>query len=227
MNQRRHEGGSTLIEVVIAMAILAVMGVIALETFRLGSGSWDKTERRAEADQRLRVTHDMLAHEFALLESVTVKIDGQKVTGFRGGADRMFFYAAPDVTAAAPYAGMVRRVSLVVEPDKGLVLREGWPLVDGLAGFEPGTAMRVLDPRVAAMHVRYLAPPAKDVASPHWIEAWDPLEQLLNSVKVPGTGATSTALLPSMIELTLTVLEERGPRVRQFLFPIRIGRYLL
>lgn len=225
--KQRHDGGSTLIEVMIAMVILAVMGVIALETFRLGTGSWEKADRRAEADQRLRVTHDVLAHELALLESVTVKIDGRKVTGFRGGADRLSFYAAPDVTAAAPYAGMIRRVSLSVEPDKGLVLREGWPLVDGYTGFESGTAVRALDPRVTAMRVRYLAPPSKDVAAPHWIEDWDPLRQLLDSVKMPGTSTTNTALLPSTIELTLTVLEERGPRAQQFIFPIQVGRYLL
>ena len=227
MTRWRHEGGTTLMEVVIAMAILAVMGVIALQAFRLGTDSWDKVERRAEADQRLRVIHDMLARELALIESVTVKIDGRKVTGFRGGADRILFFAAPDVTAATPFAGMVRRVSLGVEPDKGLILREGWPLVDGLVEFEPGTAMRVLDPRVSAMRVRYLAPPTRDVAAPHWIENWDPMERVLNSVRVPGTSTTKTVLLPSTIELTLTVLEERGPRTRQFLFPIRIGRYLL
>jgi len=223
----RHEGGTTLIEVVIALMILAVMGVIALQAFRLGSDSWSKVERRADADQRLRVTHDLLARELGLMESVPVKIEKRKVTGFRGVTDRIWFYAAPDVTAAAPLAGMIRRVSLAVEPDKGLVLREGWPLVDGLIGFEPGASIRVLDPRVSAMRVRYLAPPTKDVAVPHWIDEWDPVERLLNSVRMPGTGTTNLTLLPSTVELTLTVLEERGYRARQFLFPIRIGHSLL
>lgn len=227
MTSLRHEGGTTLIEVVIAMTILAVMGVIAVEAFRLGAGAWDKTERRVEGDQRLRVTHDVLAHELAMLEPVTVKIDGRNVTGFRGGAEQMWFYAAPDVAAAVPYAGMMRRVTLLVEPDKGLILREGWPLMDGLAGFEPGMSVRVLDPRVSAMRVRYLAPPDTENAVSHWIEEWDPLERFVNSVKVPGTKTTNATLLPSTIELTLTVLEERGPRTQQFLFPVRVGRYLL
>ena len=139
----------------------------------------------------------------------------------------MSFYAAPDVMAAPPFAGMMRRVSLAVEPDKGLVLREGWPLADGLVGFEPGASIRVLDPRVSAMRVRYLAPPTKDVTVPHWIDEWDPLERMLNSVKTPGTSTTNATLLPSTVELTLTVLEERGPRTRQFLIPIRTGRYVL
>lgn len=87
--------------------------------------------------------------------------------------------------------------------------------------------MRVLDPRVAAMRVRYLAPPDKEVALPHWIEDWDPVERFLNSVKLPGGTSANTTLVPSTIELTLTVSEERGPRTRQFLFPIRTGRYVL
>lgn len=227
MIQQRHESGATLLEVVIALAILAVMGVIALEAVRVGAGAWDKTERRAEADQRLRVTHDVLAHEFAQLEAVTMKIEGRNVTGFRGDSEQVVFYAAPDVTAEAPYAGMFRRVSLLVVQDKGLTIREGWPLVDGLAGFEPGAAMRVLDPRVTAMRLRYLAPPTRAVAEPHWIENWDPVDRLLNSVRMPGSRTANTGLLPSAVELTLTVLEDGGARTRQFLFPIPVGRYLL
>ena len=66
------EAGVTLIEAVIALTILAVMGVIALEAMRLGYRTWEKTERRADADQRLRVMHDLLVHEFSRLEPVTI-----------------------------------------------------------------------------------------------------------------------------------------------------------
>ena len=226
MSRQGHERGVTLLEVVIGLTILSVMGVMALEAVRIGARTWDTTERRADANQRVRAIHEVLAHEFAKLQPVALKIDVRLVTGFQGQAGQVFFYAAPDETAEAPYTGLVRRVSLSVVPDKGLALREGWPLVDGLGGFEPGEAVRVLDPRVTGMQVRFLAPPTKEVAEPHWIENWDPVERFMNSLRVPGSGAANTILLPSAVELTLTVLEERGPRTQRLLFPIHVGRYL-
>ena len=81
--------------------------------------------------------------------------------------------------------------------------------------------------QTCALPIWYLAPPDTENAVSHWIEEWDPLERFVNSVKVPGTKTTNATLLPSTIELTLTVLEERGPRTQQFLFPVRVGRYLL
>jgi len=226
---RSHEGGFTLLEVVVALAILAIMGVLALEAFRVGSRAWDKTERRAELDQRLRVTHDLLAHEFAQIEPVMIKIEGRRITGFRGEIDKAIFYGAPDGSAAEPYSGLLRRLSIGVEPGKGLVLREGWPLVDGQAGLETGTKWRVLDSHVTAIRFRYLAPASKEVAGPHWIKEWDPVERVMNTVKVPGSivAVSGSSLLPSLVEVSLTVRDGQSFRVHQFMFPIRVGQYLL
>lgn len=221
------EAGVTLIEAVIALTILAVMGVIALEAMRLGYRTWEKTERRADADQRLRVMHDLLVHEFSRLEPVTTKIETHRVTAFRGFPDKLVFYGAPDMFAAQPYAGLVRRVSMQVEPGRGLVVGEGWPLVDGQSGFEAGTASRVLDPRVIAVRFRYLAPPSKDIEAPHWIEEWEPVERQMNRLATPGVRASNSVLLPSAVELTLVMQEEQIAREHRFVFPIRIGRYLL
>ena len=139
------------------------------------------------------------------------------------------FYGAPDVSAAEPYSGMMRRLSISVESDKGLVLREAWPLVDGQAGLEIGSNWRVLDPRITGIRFRYLAPASKDIPAPHWIAQWNPVERAVNNVKIPGssTAQGGAGLLPSMVEVTMVVREGEIDRVHQFMFPIRVGRYLL
>lgn len=228
VNRRSSEGGFTLIEVTVGLTICAVMAVIVLEATRVGSRAWDKVERRAEADQRSRVTHDLLTHELSRVEPVLIKIEGRRVAGFRGGPDRLMFYGAPDVAALEPYSGMMRRVSFGVEPERGLVLREGWPLVDGQVGLEVSGGGRVLDPRVTAIRFRYLAPPTKEVGHSHWITDWDPLERMMSSLKVPVGSKTSVGgLLPLAIEITITFTEGPELRMQQFLFPVRVGRSLL
>lgn len=228
MNRRTREGGFTLIEVTVGLTILAVMAVLVLEAVRLGSRAWEKTERRAEADQRSRVMHDLLAHELSQVEPVLIKVEGRRVAGFRGTSDRLVFYGAPDVAAPEPFSGMMRRVSLGIEPERGLVLREGWPLVDGQVGLEVSGGGRVLDSRVTAVRFRYLAPPTKEVVSTQWITDWDPLERMMNSMKVPVARNTSAAgVLPWAIEITMTLFEGEDARVQQFLFPVRVGRYVM
>ena len=229
--------GLTLLEVLLALLMLAVMGVIALEAFRLGHRSWERGEQRAEAEQRIRVIHGMLADALASLQPVRAEVDGKRVMAFRGSRDRVFFYSAPDRYLAFPYAGMVRGLSFFVEQGKGLVVEESYPLVEGQVSLDPRGAIKVVDPHVTGIRFRYLVPPSEEENGPRWVETWEPLELsegTVRSARVPprrhrrrtASRSAQHRLLPLAVEARVTVADKRGEREHNSLFPIRVGHYV-
>jgi general secretion pathway protein J len=71
---RRTQSGFTLLEVLIATVLLAIMMTLLLGSLRVGAGSWEQGERRAEQASRLLVTHNFfrsyLSGALPLLEAV-------------------------------------------------------------------------------------------------------------------------------------------------------------
>jgi len=221
-----RDEGITLIEVMVALTIIAVMGVISLEAVRLGSSSWERAEQRAEVDQRMRVVFDILSHEIGRLEPVMIKVEGKRVAAFLGTQEKVVFYSAPNASLATPSAGMLRGLTVFVQDGKGLVIRESEPLVDGHMGLDPGGRFLVVDPYVTRIQFRYFAPPSKDDPSAHWVNDWDPVERVAATTMAPGR-PSSRGLLPSTVEASMTIVDEQGTHEHRFLFPVRVGRYLL
>ncbi len=226
--------GLTLLEVLITLVILAVMGVIALEAFRIGHRSWERGERRAEAEQRIRVVYGMLSHELASLRPVTAELDGKRVMAFQGSQDRVFFYSAPDGYVSFPYNGMVRGLSFFVERGKGLVVQEGYPLIEGQVSLDPGGAIKVVDPHVTRIRFRYLAAPSRDEIGPQWVEVWDPVEvsestrrrvRARTARQRRGERAQRSGL-PLAVAVQVTIADERGERALDFLLPIPLAHEL-
>lgn len=226
----RSNKGLTLLELLITLTIMAFLGVIALEAFRLGSRSWERGEGRAEREQRIRVIYGTLAQELASLQPITALVDGKQVLAFQGKSDRILFYSGPDGHRAFPYSAMIRSLAYFVEPGKGLLVQEGYPLVEGEVFLEPRGEVKILDPKAVQIRFRYLVPPSPgEKDSPRWVEAWDPLQV---PGEVPrGIGEASliqhpTSGLPLAVEVTVTVREEREEQELSFLLPIHVGRRL-
>ena len=219
--------GLTLLELLIALIILSVIGIIALEAFRLGSRSWERGEKLAEREQRIRVIYGTLAQELASLQPITALVDGKRVMAFQGRSDRILFYSAPDGHRAFPYSAMIRSLAYFVEPGKGLVIQESYPLVEGEVSLDSRGEVKVLDPQATRIRFHYLAPPSPGEGDPRWIEAWDPLEapgETPAAVRFQGVGQQGMGGLPLAVEVTVAIGEERGERELSFLFPIHVGR---
>lgn len=221
-----RQDGFTLLELLIALVILAMMAVIGLEAFRLGSRAWERGERRADAEQRVRVIQGALARDLGALEPVTLVVDEKHVVDFVGRPERVAFHSAPVAYRPLPYGAMVRRVSYYVEPGAGLVAHEAYPLA------ERASATRLLDRSVVRIGFRYLAPPARGESAPHWMPTWKPRE-------IGGPGAfvrrlpegavddsASTGTLPLAVEITITLDAEGRAHDLTLLVPIHVGRYL-
>jgi len=92
----RVQTGFTLLEVLIATVLLAIMMTLLLGSLRVGVTSWEQGERRAEQASRLLVTHNFLrSHLSGVLPLLEKSAGGQAaaatppVFSFRGGSETL------------------------------------------------------------------------------------------------------------------------------------------
>jgi general secretion pathway protein J len=175
--------GFTLLEVVIALAILATLLVVAYGGLRVGLSAWRQGEDRAEAHQHVRALSSLLARSIAAAFPYH-HVSGPGATPavlFEGRPDGLSFVSvAPPFALAAPIAftGVVIGVDAGESP--GLAVRQrALPAEEPFAETPPV----FLDPSVAALSLRYMR------LGGGWVDSWD----------VEAEGG-----LPAAIQMTLT-----------------------
>lgn len=171
----------TLIEVVIALTLVAALLAITVSGLRLGLAAWRRGDARAEQLQRVRSLNQLLVRAVGGAHPYRLDASGPEPgpPAFQGERDRLAFVTArPPVPLAAPLAFTAVTLSL---EDGGLTIREA-----ALPSPRPfGALVPVLaDPGVAGLQFRYLRG-----ADRAWAERWD--------------GAAEQEL-PAAIEITLT-----------------------
>jgi len=246
---RRREAGFTLLELLISMTILALIFVTILGAIRVGSKSWESGEQRAEENQRTRTLFDTMALELTMVYPLRVKDQDRDVIAFRGKSDSLSFATLPQSYGAEPFSHMMRIVTYSVEPDRGLVATERYPLVgvagsfDSLEGRERG-----LDARVSDASFRYLVPEGKseEKLPPTWRDYWDPSQDDAGAPSLLSSRLSSRGLLargaqralrgsehlPLAVEITLTIRQGKGIQggrelvLPPLVFPMHVGRTL-
>ena len=191
----RREGaaGFTLIEIVIALTLVAALLAITFSGLRVGLAAWRQGDARAEQLQRVRSLNQLLVRAVGGAHPYRPAAAGPEPAppAFQGERDRLTFVTArPPVPLAAPIA--FTAVSLSLE-DRGLTIREAaLPSRDLFGALVPVLA----DPGVVALQFRYLR--GRDRT---WGERWDGIAE---------------HELPAAVEITLT---DQPPVV----IPIRVN----
>jgi prepilin-type N-terminal cleavage/methylation domain-containing protein len=191
----RREGaaGFTLIEIVIALTLVAALLAITFSGLRVGLAAWRQGDARAEQLQRVRSLNQLLVRAVGGAYPYRLDAGGPEPAppAFQGERDRLTFVTArPPVPLAAPIA--FTAVSLSLE-DRGLTIREAaLPSRDLFGALVPVLA----DPGVVALQFRYLRGHDRT-----WAERWDGIAE---------------HELPAAVEITLT---DQPPVV----IPIRVN----
>jgi general secretion pathway protein J len=181
----RRDHGFTLIEVMIALGIVAAVLGIALGALRVGLAAWRQGEARAEQLQHARSLSAMLDHVVGGAYPYRVGSADAGRMVFEGEPERLgFVTTTPAVPLAAPIAFAATRLA---HEDAGLAVRQGaLPTREVFEGLAPV----IRDAGIAALRFRYLRGEDRS-----WHESW--------------SGADK-GVLPAAVEVTLTTT--RGGR---------------
>jgi general secretion pathway protein J len=159
--------GFTLLELLIALSIVAALLAILLGGLRVGLAAWRQGEDRAEAHQHLRSLAELLSRSVAgtfpyRMPSAGV---GKPTVQFQGDEERLAFVTlSPPFPLPAPIAFTAVTLAHEGGEHPGLTVREK-PLPN-LDPFEAVTPV-FADPAVTAVTFRYLKPTGG------WEARWD------------------------------------------------------
>jgi general secretion pathway protein J len=205
---RRHERladtrGMTLLEILLAFTILAVIVVVLVTSLRIGVRAWEAGERRAAGHQEVRAMIELLTEALATAFPYRGRLgDGlSRVVLFEGEADEVrWVTTAPPLLLDAP-AVPFHAVTLRYTNEGELLLTERLVPTDEPFGDEPHI---VLSRSVSALRLEY----RDDQGS--WQSRWE----------------KANNALPTAVRVGLTVREPgRGTeRAAAFVVPLALGK---
>ncbi len=177
----RRNGGFTLLELVIALTLLALMSSVLFGALGFAGRSWEGGEAKAEATASMRLTHGFLRAQLEGQHPLRMRKMPDFPLVFAGSEDELKFAAA---LPARVSGGGIWYYRLVVakEGDKSrLVLERVLPDLDAgvLPAFEkPDRSILAED--IAELKVGYFGrdPGAADSTTPTWRERWDDRNRL-------------------------------------------------
>lgn len=176
MNEKRNSG-FTLIELIIAIALSAVILIILLSAIRIGHRSEEKGREREEISQRMRIIGDRLTWLVHGAYPFTAeKEDGEPRVYFDGGSSSLGFVT----TSVDPYSeGFEDSIGfkwiMIFADSDGLKMTEKIYFLEDV--FEDYAENEYLfDPTVRTIEFEYLDVDPKDGTS-NWVSEWDPDEK--------------------------------------------------
>ena len=201
-------GGFTLLELVAALAILALIAGSVAVGIRLASGSIGRGEAVAREAARLRAAVGIMERAIRSLDPMPLPADGKAAVYFSGEGRKVRFLTA--LSPATLSGGGMRLISFfeLTGADGGLAVATASPFRPGGAGNWEGTeGARILVRGATDVSFTYSEGPTKD-GTWEWLPAWEPQE--------PGR-------LPAAVRLEFTAPGDDGPRKNAFVVPIPAG----
>ena len=198
--------GFTLLELMLAISIFALVVVVLFSSFWAGIGAWEKGEQRIEFQQRMRSVCELLFREVSAAYPYFLtpsQLDKHTTyVAFFGEANSLRFVS---------YANLHKRASGLcmlefwVSEHKGLMLGEAAALAANKEDFDAvplRSAEHALEicPELRGLQFRYFDR-KKDDDPGEWIERWDPVER--------------RGYMPRIIQVTLTFSDPRGEMLTQ------------
>lgn len=171
-------GGFTLVELVIALAIMGVVVVLVFGAMRIGVRAWEKGERDIESRQRERIALDLLKRQISSAYSPPESFGLEQIPAFAGDPRGMEFLSKIPLLPEHRYGLVTVRYRVAPVPgrrEKRLLFSEGLPAVGQRETETPGREGDVfaLIGGFTEIGFQYLKASTEQEAA-GWEDVWDP-----------------------------------------------------
>lgn len=189
---RSAEAGISLLEVLVAMVLVAMIGVIAVNGLRLGKTVWDRSAEAASAGMETRVAQKFLRALIRRARPVRLR-DGTRHPPalFDGGPDRLRF-VAPLPAHLAPPGDQLVELSLAPRGGGAEMLLRWSPIGAAPPEITPTAPQEVLIARADGLRFRYFGPGPEGGAAA-WVDVWRGRTQLPSLVAIGTMRAADAA----------------------------------
>lgn len=170
----KRETGFTLLEVIIAIAILSLTTLIIGSGFRLGINAWEKGDKETGEIQRLRVLSSMLSQQIMSAHPYKMKFEDRDEPAviFTGESHSLMFVT----TVTGPSFGGFKWVKYLYR-DGSLLYKEGL-LPDKKMEEKSKSGEEIIDADIDDIRFAYLSDDGE------WKDSWDYGENLPRAVQV-------------------------------------------
>lgn len=186
-SRRRPARGFTLLELTIAMVLLALMAAMMFGSLSFAGRSWDGGEAKAAQVNEMRQTEEYLRAQLGSQFPLRARKVAEFPLHFAGDRDEMR-YAAALPSRVAEGGVYYFRIAVVREGDKSLLVQERMiPEPDALDAPEFRDAARsVLADGIAELKIGYFGrdPGAAETEAPSWRDTWDDTQRLPLLVRI-------------------------------------------
>ena len=175
----KNESGFTLIEIMLAVSILAMVIAVISTSFRIGINAWEKGESKIESLQTKRAVNALIYREIQSTYPYTItpgELDTHvKYNAFFGESDSLKFVSHASTTGRNTGLSLIE---MWTEDEKGLFIGEREALVSNRSDLndidlrDEDTAVSVCS-EIKEINFRYFEKKNKDEEG-EWQENWDP-----------------------------------------------------
>jgi len=177
-SRRWREGGFTLIEVMLAISLVAMIMALAYGGFRASVRATASGEALIEETNRLRVTHQFVRRQLSLARGLLIEADEEEGIQVRFEGDRDFVRFVAPMPGYLSYGGpYVQQLSLETG-DNGRELVFYFAMLNG---YEPGDielhdGIVLMDGIQDGSFIFLGTDP--EVDEPFWVDFWENVDQL-------------------------------------------------
>jgi len=203
----RQVRGFTLLELLVAMALLALLATTLTGSLRFGARSWDAAAERGRTWSEVAAVQDFLRNTLSQAQPLPPRAGAEPPPGFEGDAGGLRLVAPLGERFGPP--GLYRLELRIVPSAAGLGLRLSWRPLESEAG---AGGQRLLLEGFDRLAFAYRGAPAADGTPAPWRNAWPAAEPPPHLLRLEGTRPVSGR--ESWIPLLLPLRVEADARCR-------------
>lgn len=196
-----HARGFTLVEMMIALVLLALMAGLLFGALNLAGESWNRGEAKVEANASMRLTQQFLRTNLEAQHPLRLRKVQEFPLVFAGQTDELRYAANLPARVAGGGIWMYRLLLARDETRSPLVLQRIIPDPNSLQAPDFAEAERsVLAENIAQLKIGYFGRDAgaSNADEPSWRDHWDDLQRLPILIRIdvtPKQGAAWPTLI--------------------------------